>query len=178
MFGLFFFVVPFVEIYLLYKVGSKVGVVNVLFALLASFVLGLGIAKAQGKYILARMQSALGQSQIPTNDVLHGLAIFVAGVLFAIPGFLSDIAAFFLILPGSRHLIVASLRRRFEKQVNKGGFKAFSFGQFGAGGFSGSFGGFRTETRATDEGVWEREVTPKVIDVAPLSSKTTEKSEN
>ena len=176
MLGFLIFFVPFIEIYLLYKVGSRVGAVNVLFALLASFVLGLGIAKAQGRYIVSKMKSALGQNSLPTNEVMHGLVIFIAGVLFAIPGFLSDIVAFFLLLPGTRHLVVRSLRRRFARQVQTGGFKAFSFGSFGA--FGGGFSTGRGQGPAPmsdDGGDWAREVTPKVIDVAPLSSRTVEK---
>lgn len=177
MIGFLIFFIPFVEIYLLYKVGAEIGVINTLFALLASFVLGLGIAKAQGRYIVAKMKSALGQNSLPTKEVIHGLVIFIAGVLFAIPGFLSDIVGFFLLMPGSRHLVVGAFRRRLAKQVQTGGFKAFSFGSFG--GFGGGFSTHRPGPMPgsmSDAGeAWEREVTPKVIDVAPLSSKTIEK---
>lgn len=175
MLGLTLFLFPVIEIIVLYKVGTRVGVVNTLFALLASFVFGLGIAKAQGRYVLAKLQGALNQNAMPAKDVQHSLIFFLAGLLFAIPGFISDVVAILLLLPGTRHLIVRMFRSRFERQLRNGNFKAFSFGRFSGGGFNMDFRNIDPNLAREADQRYEREVSPKVIDVSPISSNTTKK---
>ena len=160
---------PILEIYAIFEIGSRIGFINTFFALLACFVLGLGFAKAQGRYVLGRMQEALSQQRMPNDDVLHGLVTFAGGILLAIPGFISDAIALLLILPGTRHLVVYYLKTRFAPKIKDGSFKVFSFGGMsGMGGFGNM--GSRPTSGPTfeDEPRFEREVTPLVIDVKPI----------
>lgn len=169
---------PVLEIYVLVKVGSSIGVVNTLFALLAIGVLGAGLAKTQGRYILSRLQANLSRGEVPTTQILQGVLVFIGGILFLIPGFITDVMGLLLVLPGTRHLIAAWMRKSMEKKMAGGQFKVFTSGPFGMGGFGGSF---RTGPRgpaddyaSSDEG---RDVTPKVIDVTPISSDSRPKSD-
>jgi UPF0716 protein FxsA len=172
-FLLLIFLLPAIEIYLFIKVVGQFGFINTLFALLAAGVLGAGIAKAQGRYMLMKMQGSLAQGQVPAKEVLHGLLIFVGGVLFLIPGFATDVAALVFVVPGLRHMLAAFLKRKLEKQIKSGQFR-FTYGQFGGFG-----GGFRTRPEPPGaSGDWERDVSPKVIDVSPISSETVKKPEN
>lgn len=175
MLGLLLIGFPILELIVLYQVGSRIGIVNTLFTLLTSFVLGLGIAKAQGRYVLAKLQGALNQNVMPARDVQHSLVFFIAGLLLAIPGFVSDFLAILLLLPGTRHLIVRIFRSRFERQLKFGNFKAFSFGRFSGGGFNMDFRNVDPNFARQADERYEREVSPKVIDVAPISSTTTSK---
>lgn len=176
-------VFPILELYVLVKVGSRIGVINTLFALIATGVIGAGLAKAQGRYIFGKLQAALARGEMPADQILHGILIFIAGVLFLIPGFVSDAMALFLVLPGTRHLMVAWMKRKMTAQMRNGGFRVFTTGTFGGG-----FGGFRTgpfgkqtqSSRSEEEfgfGGEDRDVTPKVIDVTPISSDSRPKSE-
>jgi UPF0716 protein FxsA len=165
---------PIIEIYVLVQVGALFGFVNTVFALLAAFVLGVGIAKAQGRYIMAKMQASLTQGEIPQSEVLHGLLVFIGGVLFLIPGFVTDLAALFFVIPGPRHLLVAYFRRKIEQQIRSGQFRVFSYGNFG-GGFGTNEARPRTQARPEE---WTRDVSPKVIDIKPVSSETVERPDD
>ena len=152
------------EIYVLVKVWGAYGFVNTFFALLVGAFLGAGLARTQGRFILQHLKESVARSQMPTDRVLHGMLVFVAGLLLIVPGFVSDALALLLVLPGTRHLAVALVKRHFKQQVVSGRFRAFTFG--------GSFGQrppFGAPDRASND---VRDVTPKIIDVTPISRET------
>lgn len=163
---------PVLEIYVLIQVGGRIGLVNTLFALVAAGVLGGGFAKAQGRFIQQRLQQTLVLGQVPAKEVIHGLLVFVGGILFLIPGFVSDVVAVLFVVPGPRHLMVALIRRKLESQLKSGKFKVFtSSGGFGASGGFRANGPFRRPGTPHDgDQDFGRDVTPKVIDVTPISS--------
>ncbi len=186
---LLFLLFPVLEIWCLVKFGQRYGVVNTLFALLAMGVLGVSFAKAQGRYLLSRLQSNLSRGEIPTNEVLHGLLVFVGGILFLIPGFISDFIGALFVLPGARHLVVFLLRRQLARKIGSGAFRVFTSGSggFGVGGFggrAGPFGGASGPFRSSGGSPFEsdfqseaefnrvRDVSPRVIDVTPISSQS------
>jgi UPF0716 protein FxsA len=160
----------------LIDIGNRIGWINTLFALVAAGILGAGLARTQGRYILNRLQEQLARGQAPTHEVLHGLLVFVGGILFLIPGFISDIVALFLVLPGTRHLIAAYLRRRFARSAAGGNFRVFTSATGGFGGFR--TGGFRATTHEQGPTEEIRDVTPKVIDVTPISSESQSKPDS
>lgn len=169
---------PIAEIYVLFQVGAKIGVINTVFALLAAGVLGAGLAKVQGRYVLAKMQASLARGEVPTKEVFHGLLLMIGGVLFLFPGFVSDFAGLVFVLPGTRHILVKYMRQQIAQKLKAGQFRVFSTG----GGFGGGFGGmgpFRQPNRPgpTVEDA-SRDVTPKVIDVVPLSSSSEQSSDS
>jgi UPF0716 protein FxsA len=153
---------PFAEIYVLVKVVQRFGAVNTVFALLAFAVLGAGIARTQGRFIINNLRTTLAQGQMPTKNVLHGMFVFIGGLFFIFPGFLSKIVGAILVLPGSRHLVVAYVSQRLARKINTGQFtgqfKVFTFG-------AGMPGAQPYQPRPQQD--WTRDVTPKIIDVTP-----------
>lgn len=175
--GLLLIALPAAEIWGLFYFGSKLGFVNTLFYLLAAAVLGFGLIRAQGLYLLGNFQATLAKGQIPANQIFSSLLVFIAGALLVVPGFLSDVVALLLLLPGSRHLIALSVRKKLEKKMREGSFRMASFGNMG--GFSTGFGGFGTQgprpsSQQQPDGEVFRDVTPRqlhgdeVIDVTPI----------
>ncbi len=168
----------FLEIYVLIKIWGHYGFINTVFALIAIGILGAGFARNQGRYILKQLQHTMARGQVPTDEVLHGVMIFIAGILFLIPGFVSDFIGLILVLPGLRHLMVANVRRQMANRVargmNQGGFRVFTYGMGGMGQPGSRPGTRQTEPGAPPEG-WMRDASPKVIDVTPLSAETHEK---
>jgi UPF0716 protein FxsA len=160
------------EIYVLWSAVSHYGFVNTFFALLASAVLGAGLARSQGRYIIAKMQTSLAKGEPPAAEVVQGILVFAGGLLFILPGFVSDFVGLLCVLPGTRHLLARHVRNRFAKQVGKGNFRVFTFGMGGPFPGAGPFGRPAPEP---DSEPWTRDVTPKVIDVTPISSRTEEK---
>jgi UPF0716 family protein affecting phage T7 exclusion len=71
------------------------------------------------------MQAQLAQGKPPTNELLDGLMILIAGALLITPGILTDIVGFSLLVPPVRSLLRGFLARRM---VPPGGMSFHSFG--------------------------------------------------
>ncbi len=100
------------EIWLLIQVGSRIGAGWTLLLLLASAVLGMRLVKAQGFNAAAQVQTSLARGQSPALPLFEGLSLLMAGVLLIIPGFLTDIAAFILLTPPIRRLLIRAVLGR------------------------------------------------------------------
>lgn len=114
---LLFTVVPLVELYLLIGIGRQVGPVPTLALVLFTGVLGAWLAKRQGLATLARIQRSMGSGELPTEALLDGLMILLAGAVLLTPGLLTDLAGFVLLTPAGRRPIRAAIRRAFEHRL-------------------------------------------------------------
>lgn len=103
---LFLLVVPVAEIAVFIQVGSRIGVGMTLLLVVASAVVGIRLVHAQGFATAARVQAMIARGESPALELLQGLALLVAGVLLVIPGFLTDLAAFALLIPPLRRGII------------------------------------------------------------------------
>lgn len=106
MFFLLLLIIPVAEIAVFIQVGSRIGVGMTLLLVLASAVLGIGLVRAQGFVTAARVQAMIAQGQSPALGMLEGLALLAAGVLLLIPGFVTDLIAFALLIPPLRRGII------------------------------------------------------------------------
>lgn len=89
------------EIATVLLVGSWIGVGWTLLALAASTVIGLLIARREGRRAFGTLRGRGGGAPELTDGLLIGLG----GLLFVIPGFLSDLAGLALLLPPTRRAI-------------------------------------------------------------------------
>ena len=55
------------------------------------------------------------KNQIPAHELISGAAIAFAALLLIIPGFLTDIVGFLLIIPFTRKFILKNLSSKFQK---------------------------------------------------------------
>lgn len=129
-----FIVVPIAELYVIIQVGELIGVWPTLFLLLADALLGSWLLKHQGRGAWQRFNEALAQRRFPGREVADGALIIVGGTLLLTPGFLTDIAGAFLLIPPTRALV-----RRLLKRFTIGRFAVVGIG--GPGGFGQPRGG-------------------------------------
>ncbi len=111
LFAVFLFI--YVELSLLVWVGSHLGILMLILLLIGSSLLGIVIIRARGWYSLTRIKQQLTQGQLPTDALFGSLRWLVAGILFVIPGFVTDILACVLLSPLGRYLINTFIRSRF-----------------------------------------------------------------
>lgn len=159
MFGLLvllFTVVPAVEIFLLFEIGSKIGAGNTMLIILVTGVLGASLAKSQGLSILMKIQNEVNQGSLPGNQIIQGLMVFAGGILLLTPGFATDIFGFSLVLPGSRHLLMFWVKKMIDHAMKNGNINFQSFGTKSGGGFS-SHTSNQTESM---NGLFEEELNP------------------
>ena len=130
---LLFIVVPILELYVIIQVGGLIGIWPTLALLLLDAILGSLLLRHQGRGAWRRFNEALAQGRFPGTEVVDGLLIVIGGTLLLAPGFLTDIVRLMFLIPPTRALVRALLKR-------------FTIGRFtvvgmGAGGPFGQGGG-------------------------------------
>jgi UPF0716 protein FxsA len=143
-----FIVVPIAELYVIIQVGQAIGLWPTLFLLLVDAILGSMLLKHQGRSAWRRFNEALASGKFPGKEVADGALIIVGGTLLLTPGFLTDILGLTLLIPPSRALVRAGLRRFAIGRVTvfgipgggRGGFGSGPGGPFGPGGPNGPGG--------------------------------------
>lgn len=93
---------PLLELAVMIKVGQQIGVISTLLLLVGIGIAGGLILRAQGFAVMARAIEAARSGKPPIEPVVDGMFLMLAGVLFLIPGFLTDIAGALLLIPPVR----------------------------------------------------------------------------
>jgi len=131
-----FVVVPLVELMILIQVGGVIGTLPTILICVATGAAGAKLAKAEGRAALQRMNQAVAAGRIPTDDIVDGLLILVAGALLLTPGYLTDATGLLLLFPPSRALIRPRVVRWFlghaKTRVVGAGWASFGQGPFGS----------------------------------------------
>ncbi|ESS69166.1 FxsA cytoplasmic membrane protein [Methyloglobulus morosus KoM1] len=97
--------VPFIEIYLLLKVGGIIGAFPTIFLVVFTAALGAGLLRQQGFATFQRLQANLAQGIVPAYEMIEGPIILVGGILLLTPGFITDILGFACLIPQLRRKI-------------------------------------------------------------------------
>ena len=116
---LFIIGIPAIEIYLMIKVGGIIGALNTILLIFFTAITGVYFAKLAG---LSTLRSGLGQivkNEIPIYEIISSAALAFAALLLIIPGFLTDILGFLLIIPVTRKFFIKSVSSKFKKKENK-----------------------------------------------------------
>ena len=122
MFGylvLLFTILPAIELALLIKIGSNIGVGNTLFIIIFTGVLGAYLARLQGFLIFRKIQNDLNRGIMPNDQLTDGLMILVGGIVLLTPGFITDALGFLLLVPWTRMLIKKWFIKKFEEMIAK-----------------------------------------------------------
>lgn len=107
-----FIVIPIVELWLLIKIGSLIGVLPTIGLVLLTAVIGSQLVRRQGLTVMRRIQESQTRGEMPALPMLDGAALLLAGFMLLTPGFLSDAFGFVLLVPGLRHKIARRLLSR------------------------------------------------------------------
>jgi UPF0716 protein FxsA len=126
---LFFIVLPLVELCLMlllgnclmYLFGSLSGIALTILFIIGTGLLGTWLARTQGVSTYQRIQQELSQGRMPTNSLVDGALILLAGVLLISPGVLTDLVGILLMIPLTRvffrRQLIAWFQRNFKIQT-------------------------------------------------------------
>ena len=114
---LLFTVLPLTEFALLVWLGGQIGLLATIALVLGTGVLGASLARQQGLATLWRIRQQSASGQMPTDALLDGALILVAGAVLITPGILTDAFGFSLLIPPLRALIKRGLKHWFAKTV-------------------------------------------------------------
>ena len=117
---LFIIGIPLIEIYLMIKVGSTIGAFNTIFLIFFTAITGIYFARLAGLNAIRSGFSQIVKNELPIYEIVSGAALAFAALLLIIPGFLTDIIGFLLIIPITRKIFIRIISSRFnKKKVNK-----------------------------------------------------------
>ena len=104
-FFLLFIGLPALEIFLLIKIGGKVGALNTVALIFLTAIIGLYFAKLQGIQTIKSGMVNLYQNKMPVYEMMSGASIAIAALLLIIPGFFTDLIGFLLLIPITRKIL-------------------------------------------------------------------------
>lgn len=119
---IFFVVLPLVELCLVLLVSQYIlGWWGTLLFVIGTGLLGTWLARTQGISTYRRIQQELSQGRMPTDSLIDGALILLAGVLLITPGVLTDLVGILLMIPPTRFLfrrwLIAWFKRNFKIQT-------------------------------------------------------------
>lgn len=94
----FIFLLPWIELYSLIRLGSNIGGIATLGYVLLTLVVGVSILRWQGREVIARLRDAQMGWSIPPQLMKDDLALGIAGLLLAIPGLVTDSMAILVLI--------------------------------------------------------------------------------
>ena len=111
-----FITIPLVEVYLLLRLNEYTGsVLTTIGLIVLTGVVGAWLAKQQGLSTVTKIQQALSQGRLPTQELVDGGMILFAAALLVTPGILTDAFGFSLLFPPCRAVYRRLLKRWFPK---------------------------------------------------------------
>ena len=115
---LFIIGIPLVEIYLMIKIGSMIGAFNTIFLIFFTAITGVYFARLEG---LNAIKSGFGQlvrNELPVYEIISGAALAFAALLLIIPGFLTDLMGFLLIIPITRKIFIRNISSKYKNKAD------------------------------------------------------------
>ena len=120
-FFLIFIGLPALEIFLMIKIGDEIGALNTISLIFLTAIIGIYYARIQGIQTLRSGILNLYQNKAPINELISGASIALAALLLIIPGFITDLFGFLLLIPLTRNAIfkLAIRKKTVIRESNK-----------------------------------------------------------
>jgi len=117
---LFIIGIPLIEIYLMLKIGGMIGAFNTIFLIFFTAIAGIYFAKLEGLNAIKSGFQQMVNNEIPIYEIISGAALAFAALLLIIPGFLTDLIGFLLIIPVTRKFFINKISTKYNKtKINK-----------------------------------------------------------
>ncbi len=114
-----FALIPVLEIYLLIKIGYYLGALNTVIVVIVTALLGASLARHEGIRTMTRVREGLNRGELPADEMLDAVLIFIAGIVLLTPGFITDLAGIVILIPNSRFWLKRWLRRRLDEWISE-----------------------------------------------------------
>ena len=109
---------PLIEIYLMIKIGGMIGALNTIFLIFFTAITGVYFARLEGLNAIRSGFNQLVKNEMPIYEIISGAALAFAALLLIIPGFLTDLVGFLLIIPVTRKFFIKSISSKFSRKKN------------------------------------------------------------
>jgi len=110
--------VPLAEVWVIVQVGSSLGIVTTVALLIGVSVFGTALAKHEGVRVFRSFMTAIDKGEMPSRDIIAGACLLLSGLLFLVPGFVTDVLGILLLLPPVRGGLARFVLRRRSGRSN------------------------------------------------------------
>ena len=118
-FFLLFIGVPALEVFLMIKIGGKIGALNTVSLIFLTAIIGLYFAKLEGIKTMRSGVMNLYQNKIPIYEIISGASIAIAALFLIIPGFFTDTIGFLLLIPFTRKILISFFIKKKKTSNNQ-----------------------------------------------------------
>jgi UPF0716 protein FxsA len=118
-FFLLFIGVPALEVFLMIKIGGKIGALNTVSLIFLTAIIGLYFAKLEGIKTMRSGVMNLYQNKIPIDEIVSGASIAIAALFLIIPGFFTDTMGFLLLIPFTRKILISFFIKKKTTSKNQ-----------------------------------------------------------
>tara|TARA_B100000945_G_C20044559_1_gene440714 strand:+ start:19 stop:444 length:426 start_codon:yes stop_codon:yes gene_type:complete len=118
-FFLLFIGVPALEVFLMIKIGGKIGALNTVSLIFLTAIIGIYFAKLEGIKTIRSGVMNMYQNKIPIYEILSGASIAMAALFLIIPGFFTDAVGFLLLIPFTRKILINSFINKKKNSSTK-----------------------------------------------------------
>jgi UPF0716 protein FxsA len=133
--------IPLLDAILLVVFGWYFNWVLVVLAVVLSALVGLLLARAEGRHTIRKIQQRAANGEAPTNELIDGALLLVAGAFLLTPGLITDAIGLLLVIPVTRYPFRALLKKYVIVPYADEKTGGFVTGNVYIGGFPGGDGG-------------------------------------
>ncbi|PSQ10491.1 membrane protein FxsA [Halobacteriales archaeon QS_5_70_15] len=138
--------IPLLDVMLLVILATQFGAVATVALVVLTALVGMLLVRAEGRHTLRKLESRVGTGELPTDELLDGALLLVAGALLLTPGLVTDFVGLVLVLPPTRYPVRVLLKKYVVTPYIDAKAGGMVTGKVHTGGFpgAGETGGGRT----------------------------------
>src|SRR3954471_19710161 len=110
-------VLPLVDLLILVKIGWETSILVPIAIVIVTGVVGTALARREGWKVLERIREDVRTGQMPADSLIDGFLVLLAGILFFLPGVLTDVIGIVLLFPPTRSLVKRGVAAWFRRNV-------------------------------------------------------------
>jgi UPF0716 protein FxsA len=103
--------IPLVDAVLLVVFGATFGWPLMVLAVVLSALLGLVLVRAEGRHTLRKIQRKAAQGEAPTDELVDGALLLIAGAFLLTPGLVTDAIGLIFVIPLTRYPVRWALKK-------------------------------------------------------------------
>jgi len=103
--------IPLLDMLLLVVLSGMLGWQLIVLLVVLTALVGMFLVRAEGRHTLAKIQRKTAQGEAPTDELLDGALLLVAGAFLLTPGLVTDGVGFLLVLPFTRYPIRLAVKK-------------------------------------------------------------------
>ena len=111
-----FIFIPIIEIIIFITIGSNFGILNTIFIILITALVGIYIVRNKGINLLFNAKKNLSQGVMPTNEIKGGIFLLISGLLLITPGFFTDFLGFLIFVNPIQNFIELKGKKYFQSR--------------------------------------------------------------